>query len=272
MVDSRKRIASAFLIGGTMVAFAFFVASERKKSELLPTAGELTVAAPRTHIAITDSNANDIPDWQEALQVNSPLVLSEATTTYQAPTTVTGKFALSFFEDYIRSQNYGAFGDTEEELIAETTQSLVKQAIDELFTKEDLVVITRSDPEALKAYGNYVASIPLSQKSGAESEIIILQDAVRYNDMKKLEALDPIALSYVNMVKLMLETPVPQKYVKEHLDLLNAYNAVREDVKGMQKLQEDPMYTFLRLKRYQDDVAGLTNAVINLYKAVHTNC
>jgi len=268
MVDSHKRIAGAFLIGSILVAGSFVVASgkkmDQKNSELAAVA-----AVERTHIEITDENLDGVPDWQEVLQKSDPIVLPQASSTYEAPTTVTGKFALTFFEDFLRSKNYGAFGDTQEELIAEATATLVKQAVDELFTKDDLIIIPKTDAATLKAYGNYVASIPLGQESGKDNEAIILQDAVRYNDPERLKDLEPIALSYVNMVKLMLETPVPVTYVNEHLDLLNAYNAVREDIKGMQKLNEDPMYTFLRLKRYQDDVLGLANAVTNLFNALY---
>jgi hypothetical protein len=268
MVDSHKRIAGAFLIGGILVVGSFVIASEKKAAQ--KNAALAAVATiERNHIQITDENEDGVPDWQDSLQKNEPIVVSEATSTYEAPTTVTGKFALSFFEDFMRSKNYGAFGDTQEELIAKATAALSKQAADELFTKDDLIVTPKTDSATLKAYGNYIASIPLSQKSGTESEAIILQDALRYDDPARLKDLEPIALAYTNMVKLMLETPVPVIYVNEHLDLLNAYNALREDVKGMQKLEEDPMYTFLRLKRYEDDVAGLANAVTNIFNKLY---
>jgi len=81
--------------------------------------------------------------------------------------------------------------------------------------------------------------------------------------------LDPIALAYTTMVKEMLEAPVPEPYVQEHLNLLNALNAVREDVRGMQKVDEDALYTLLRMKRYEDDVLGLSNALTALFNALY---
>jgi hypothetical protein len=45
---------------------------------------------------------------------------------------------------------------------------------------------------------------------------------------------------------------------------------VREDIKGMRKLYDDPLYTFLRVKRYQDDVLGMFNATMDLYNTLYT--
>lgn len=269
MVDSQKRIAGAFLIGGAIVATAFLI---RMQQTSIPVAGTIAAVGTtdRAHIAVEDADKNGIPDWQDVLLTTEPVVVeTSATTTYEAPDTITGKFALRFFEDAIRSKQYGAFGSTPDELIAEATQGLINSAADELFTEKDIEIVAETNETILRAYGNHIASIALSQKSGSESEITILQDAVRYDTKERLADLEPIAASYVNMVKLMLETPVPEAYVKQHLDLLNAYNAIRGDIKGMQKLHEDPLYTFIRVKRYEDDVLGLSNAVLNLFSALY---
>lgn len=268
MVDSQKRIAGAFLIGGILVAGAFAVASLQEKEAQKNTQSAIT-AVERTHIEITDANKDGIPDWQEVLQKSDPIVIAEATSTYETPKTVTGKFAISFFEDFLRSKNYGAFGDSQEELIQEATEALAKEAIDELFTEKDIIIVDDSNSETLRAYGNRIASIAIGQHSGSDGEAIILQDALRYNDPERLKDLEPIALSYINMIKQMLETPVPEAYAKQHLDLLNTYNAIRADIKGMQKLYDDPMYTFLRMKRYEDDVIGMSNALVNLFNALY---
>lgn len=269
MVDSRTRIAGAFLIGGTMVILSF-IAGNKPHADANGSLAAVTVPR-REHLQTADDDHDGVPNWQEALQNIDPLILSKATSTYEAPKTITGKFALQFFEDVIRSKNYGAFGESQEELITRATQELADKATDELFTKKDITTTDLQSPEVLKAYGNHIASIALSQKSGEENEAIILQDTVRYNHRERLADLDPIAASYVEMVKLMLETPVPEKYVTQHLNVLNAYNAVREDIHGMQKLYEDPLYTFIRVKRYEDDVRGMSNAVLDLFNTLYLN-
>jgi hypothetical protein len=267
-VDAQKRIAVAFLVGATIVAGAFII---RSYKEVQSASGTLTTgkSAERTYIQTQDSNNDGVPDWQDELIQGEPLILPTGSSTYKEPTTVTGKFAIRFFEDYILSKTNGAFGDTKEELIAKATQRLAEQAIDEIFSEKDITIFPDSDSKTLHDYGNRVASVILAHPNKGDSESIILQDYVRYQKPERLLELDPIALAYTTVVKDFLATPVPKTYIKEHLDLTNAVNAVREDVKAMQKVEEDPMYTLIRLKRYQDDVQGLSNALSNVFNTLY---
>lgn len=267
VVSPQKRIALAFLAGAVIVAGAFIVS---RQSSTAHSQGEIGVTTiEHKNIKITDSNEDGVPDWQDALQKTEPLTLPQASSTYEAPTTVTGKFAVNFFEDYVRSKTYGDFGDTKEELIAKSTQALAAQAQDEFFTEKDISIFNSSDEETLHAYGNHVASIILAHPNSGDSEAIILQDVIRYDTPERLAELEPIALAYTIMIKELLQAPVPENHVKKHLDLVNALNAVKEDTRAMQKMNEDPMYTLLRLKRYEDDVLGMSNALSNLFSTLY---
>jgi len=265
MADSRKRITGAFLIGGALVAGSFFVSRD---SSAEAQDGTLVVAPERTFISIKDSNNDGIPDWRESLQRTETIELSSTSATYTPPTTITGKFAVNFLEDLIRSKTYGQFGASPEELVEKATKSLIRSSTDVLFTEKDIRILESTDANLIRAYGNHIAAIALSQKTSRDNEAIILQDALRYNDKKRLDDLDPIAASYVMLMKQMLAVDVPSDYVKEHLDLLNAYSAIREDIRSMENVYDDPLYTFVRLKRYPDDVLGLYNALSNMFEQI----
>lgn len=271
MADSRKRIAGAFLIGGALIVGSFVLSKNAADGSQ---EGSVVVATiERSHMNVDDTNNDGVPDWQESLLRAEPIIIQSTSTSetevYERPKTVTGKFALTFFESLLRSKIYGAFGDTPEEVIDESTEALAKEAQDVLFIEDDLSIIESTDANILRAYGNHIAQIALSQKSDTQNEAIILQDALRYNEPERLAELEPIATSYVSIVKQMLEAPVPKKYVRHHLNLLNAYNAIREDVRGMQKIYDDPLYTFIRVKRYPDDVLGMYNALSELFDALY---
>ncbi len=267
-VDAQKRIAVAFLVGATIVAGAFLIRGSRDSETVLGTLTTNT-QAKRNYIQTYDSNNDGVPDWQDEIIQEDPIVLPTGSSTYKEPTTVTGKFAVQFFEDYMLAKTNGAFGDTQEELIAKATERLALQAIDEIFSEKDIAIFPESDSKTLHDYGNRIAHIILAHPNTGDSESIILQDYIRYQKPERLLELDPIALAYTTIVKDLLATPVPKTYIKEHLDLTNAVNAVKEDVRAMQKVEEDPMYTLLRLKRYQDDVQGLSNALSNLFNTLY---
>jgi hypothetical protein len=267
-VDAQKRIAVAFLVGATIVAGAFVIRSSKSTRD---GAGAITTnkSAERTFIETRDSNNDGVPDWQDEIIKEKPLVLPTGSSTYKEPTTVTGKFAVQFFEDYMLSKTNGEFGDTKEELIAKATERLKQQAIDEIFTEKDITIFPDSDSKTLHDYGNRIANVILAHPNSGDSESIILQDYVRYQKPERLLELDPIALAYTTIVKDLLATPVPKTYIKEHLDLVNAVNAVKEDVRAMQQIEEDPMFTLIRLKRYEDDGRGLSNALSNLFNTLY---
>lgn len=224
----------------------------------------------REFVKPEDKDGNGVPDWQDNLLGEDSIVIEEnASSTYKKPTTVTGRFGVSFFEDMLRSKMYGVFGKTNEELASTSADKLRREAIDELFSEDDITLFDTADSLVLKAYGNQVATILTSHPNEGESELFILQEYLRYENKETLTKLEPIALAYTTMVKDLLEMQVPTKYTKQHLDLLNALNAVREDVRGMQKIDEDAMYSLLRTKRYEDDVLGMGNAVKNLFNTLY---
>lgn len=268
MVDSQKRIAMAFLVGAVLVAGAFYI-SRNTNAKNIGTGAVSTIATERKHIPVFDADNDNVPDWQDALLDKQDIILPTASTTYEKPTTVTGKFAVNFFKDYLLSKTYGAFGSTPEKLSSLAVQKLSKQAIDELFAKEDISIFPLNDEATLRAYGNHVATILLAHPNTGDNEAIILQDYMNYREPERLSDLDPIALAYTTMVSDMLEAPVPEAYVVQHLNLTNALNAVREDIRGMQKVDEDALYTLMRMKRYQDDVLGLSNALKDLFNTLY---
>ena len=77
-----------------------------------------------------------------------------------------------------------------------------------------------------------------------------------------------LASVYKNYRDGMLQIPVPAILTKEHLDLINAYHALYNDIDAMTLAQSDPAVTLLRLKRYEEDVEGMAYALDNLYTAI----
>lgn len=265
----QKRIAWAFAVGLVLVTGAFVLSRHLQAQN--GTTLQVASVMEREHITVTDSDNNGIPNWQDALLNNDPIDLSSGTSTeYTPPKTVTGKVAIDFIQNFLNAKRYGPFGDTNEEIVDKATKQLTEASKDTFFVASDIQIVESNDKASLRKYGNQVASILLGAKTGSESELIILQDALRYDTPEKLAELEPISNAYGTMILEMTQIDVPFTYKDEHLNLLNALGAVHEDINAMRSVNEDALYTFMRLKRYQDDVLGLSNTITILFDTLYT--
>jgi hypothetical protein len=265
MKTPQQRILVAIIFGVLIVCGAY-IAADAKPDTVEEQIAQLV---ERKYVKPEDSDKNGVPDWQDELLRGETINVESASSTYEKPTTLTGRFGLSFYENMVRSKMYGAFGDSPEELAANSFDQLQREAVDELLTEKDITIFESADPNILRSYGNQVATILTSDFAAGDSELYIIDEYLRYEDAAVLLELEPIARSYTTIVKNLLQTQVPAGYTKQHLDLLNTLNAVREDVRGMQKIETDPLYTLLRMKRYEDDVLGMQNAIKNLFNTLY---
>lgn len=268
------RVKGSILIGVALVSAAFVLSQYRVTSA--PTAATNNLVPPslatgptlREYVPPTDSDGDGIPDWQQLLDRTEPLEVSQGTSTFREPDTLTEQFALDFFQTYMRDRSFGNFGTTPDELIAEASDELIAQAQDTLRTRNDIRII-QSSPEALRTHANEVA-LTLTRASlpeGTRNELEIVEDAVARNDANVLAELNPILQNYSLVITELELLLVPETMVKEHLDFLNATIAIRNDIAAFRFLYSDPMMGLLRLRRYQDDLQGLIVSYDNLFKA-----
>jgi hypothetical protein len=268
MSRSQKRISGALLAGAALIAVALLVRSYADTSTVTTQDAVVVTSVPqRTAIKITDKNDDGVPDWQESLLVTSALDMASTTNSFKEPETLTEKFALSFFQDMVRAENYGAFGDTPEELVLEASNTLAAQAVDVLLTTRDIIVSPDNSPEALSAYGEAVARITtLYPDTSEENAAVILARALRNQSPTELTALDIKIDVYTNILQDTKELVVPNNFQREHLNVLNSYQAVLTDIQAMRTAFTDPMLTLLRMKRYEDDSIGMAISLQNLYQ------
>ena len=271
MSDAQKRIALAVLFAAGIVSVALFMREGKSPTQqATDTVAVVTQAPERQAIAVIDENDDGVPDWQEALQITEPItVTGNPTAAYVPPETLTEQFALEFFEDMVRANNYGDFGDTPEELVAGASQSLTSQAYDTLLSSADMKTDSDNSPEALTLYGERVAQI-MSEKQdpNPDSEAVILERALRLESAAELAKLDSKIEIYTYVLEETKALTAPNSVAKQHLDLLNSYQAMLSDIVAMRNAFNDPMLALLRMKRYEDDTSGLLLAIQNLYTSL----
>lgn len=267
MQEQNQKILGAFVVGFALIGGTYTLVNfgEPRLEKASVIEGE---AATRNPIAVTDNDGNGIEDWRDAFLDETPIVIAPATTTYTPPTTVTGQMGVQFFEDILLAKNYGPFGRTQEQIVQDTVENLAQNATQTLYGLGDADVMDTWTDEDIRLYGNTMGTIILNNEKNLGDEVTILYDVLTYNKTDRLQELQSLSTAYRSMRDSTLSTPVPKPFLKEHLDLVNTYEALYQNVEAMTKSLEDPAVTLIRIRRYEDDALGLTLALENMYRSL----
>ncbi len=273
ITTKQKRILVAILLGAIIVTAAILLKTDTQtKTNETQEVAVVNNVIKRKPIKTLDGNNNGVPDWQETIIKNEALQVASATSTYEAPDTLTEKFALDFFQDMVNSKQYGAFGADTEELVQKASNELAQEAQDELITQKDINISSNNSIKALNQYGEAVARIIfIYEETTSESEISVLEKALRSKNPESLKVLEKKITYYENILRETKKLHTPSLLTYEHLRLLNSYQAILNDIKAMKDAFDDPMKALLRIKRYKDDVQGLNQSIIDVYTTLLNN-
>ena len=267
-----KKVTGAFLIGFALIAGSYVVSNFGKNAEPI-TANIYTATtplAPRIFIPIVDSDQNGVEDWREDFVSETPLIIDESTSTvpYEMPTSLTDQVGIQLFKSILEAKTMGKVGPSQTEIVQKAADQLRKTVKDVIYGPNNVTTIPLS-PTAVRTYGNTMAQIILNNNQpDSENELTILDRAVKSEDPEELKKLNPLALMYKNLRDQSIATPVPEPFLKQHLDLINTYQALYKNLSDMQLVFSDPVVALMRVKRYQDDAIGLSLALQNIYNMV----
>ena len=265
------------MIGFAIVAGAYVISNfgePRSNNSLTRIESATADGAPmRVFIPTSDTDIDGVEDWRDQFITAPAVILSKASTSaYEPPKDLTGQLGVSLIEGLLATKAAGPIAKTKDQLLAKTLTELEKIAIsDTIYDYKDIIITNDISDEVIRTYGNAIADIMLTQsKPELKHEIILLRDYLEPPKGKLGDPTDLISLAnvYKNYRDKTLETPVPRIFTKQHLDLINVYNAFYVNIDTMSKAAEDPVLPYVRLKRYEDDVTGLGLALENMYKAI----
>ena len=260
------RIGGAFGVGVVIILGALVVKNVGTESG----AGAIVVskAPEREYINSQDSDGDGTKDWEESLQgkvfetIPTPTSTTFANTDepYEPPTTLTGKFSEAFFQDYLQGKINGEDFSDPTAFIGNAVTAIEKNTQAKSHSRLELNVIQTTD-DSVHTYGNDIARIIQSHSIDNENEAVILQKALATNDPEKLNELQPIHAVYANTLSDALTIPVPDALADEHIDFLNACEAILTDIEAMQVAFTDPLYSLARMKGYETDARALLNSL-----------
>ena len=271
--QSNTKIIGAFVLGLAIVGGAFVLKSFTATPT--PQQGRLEAQAPqqleaRAALAVTDVDNNGLEDWRDQFVESSPItIIADADDSYTPPDTLTGQVGVAFLQNIITAEGQGSFGRTQEQIIAETIEKISVYGTDTIFDVRNITISQDTSNEAIRAYGNAMAdAIVDNSVPGLRNELLILRDVVNEQSEQGAGELNTISKVYADTRDEMIALPVPAQFVKEHLDLINVFHALSNDIKTMSAALDDPMLSLVRLKRYEEDAQGLALALQNFYLAL----
>jgi hypothetical protein len=161
------------------------------------------------------------------------------------------------------------FGPSEEDIIYEASLAASDYAKDDILDITDIKVGNDTSGAAVRQYANDAANIIIKYgMNETVPELEALRDTVYKNDPESIAELKEVAKVYKDLLDKSQELVVPPQLIKEHLDVLNVYQALFSDIDTMADALNDPLATFVRLKRYEDDAKGLVYSLKNIYRAI----
>lgn len=250
------------------MAGSFFLSQQKNSSSNAEAqSGDFGGSGIRTFISVGDRDNNSIPDWQESFAIGQINIDDLRANGPYVPETKTGQLAIELMEK-LTSNNAGVSNDA---ILQESLTKTIDNLADIEYNQDDINIVNDNSSAALRNYGNAVATITFdnSVKSGTAGELEILRQALNRDDEKTLSQLDEIIVSYEGMVADMLVTPVPSTMVKEHLSLINVYQALSLDIKAFRGVLTDALPAMVRLRRYPSDATALYTAISNLYLKIN---
>lgn len=168
-------------------------------------------------------------------------------------TTITAQVAKDFFSQYLLLKKGGA--DLTQENIAQIAQNISStpeytQVPAARYVAKNLIIIP-TNTENLKKYKNNV-NLSLKTRSAQikDDPILIITEALRTDDEKVLNRLDPIIISAKSLIDDFLKMNVPESAMMVHLAMLNAFSNGLTDLEAFRSTTIDPVKALASIGQY----------------------
>lgn len=265
-----QKIIGAIVVGVALVAGAYTLATFGIGKPMPANVSGAAVAPERVTIPVEDEDKNGVEDWRDSFFLEGATIISTVEqSSYTGPQTQTAKVAVSLIEDSIYAKNTGAFGKSKEQVVADAVAQIAENGQAKIYDPSDIIIMETWTDSDLRMYANAMGQIMINAKPPSkENEIEILKAVMLGQQKERLSEIAAIAKGYEMYRDESLKLPVPKPLVKQHLDLINTYEALHQDIDAFTYVVADPLQSLVYLQRYPDDALGLRLALSNIAKSL----
>ncbi len=266
-----KRTFVAFILCSAVIVSVWLINKKPSQSAAITT--EPSVSSVKNYINV-DTQIND--EWKKLL-TNVDTQDSKVTDltaknndNFFDETTLTAQLARDFMSQYLllKKDNTNLTNDQMAQVVQNTLAlPAYNQLSGAVYVSSNLNISNDNSPASLKNYQNTANAILQKRALEIKSDpILVINDAIKSNDEKTLEALDPIIDTNKAIIKDFLAISVPSQLVTAHLEIINAFSDFLADLQMMRVMFTDPTRGLIGRTQYAQRVSEFQTAIENMNK------
>ncbi len=252
--------------------------------------------------ATKDSDADGLPDWQEALYGTDPqnpesvkvgvldgdavaqgLVKPKFESATPKPVSVssipgalpsndslTAQFSQEFLKNYIAAGGQSMTASEQQALLTSLVANFTARA-QKLLVSSYSAVSLHTDPNvSVLAYADAVEHI-ISRNgvaAGTEDPVTLMDQYINNGDVSALPKLTSLANKYSAITTSLLAVHVPPSLATSHLALLRSFDTLARATHAATTYETDPFATLGALSAYQATAGGVVSAFVDIAKVI----
>jgi len=235
-----------------------------------------------------DTDLDGIPDWEESLWATNPAKKDtnndgisdneEISQTKNASgdeehLTQTDKFSRELFSAVATLNQNGLVDETTVDNLSDSLADQIQnRAPRRVFQLSELKVIKDRGTESAEEYNDAQKAIFRKHVPSVSLENV-LTEAIRDSgniDMEALSKLDLIINQINGVVRELLALKVPESLAQSHLEVINEFEKLSENLSDMKLIEVDPIVAFGAMNRYEENILRLQESLEKLTQKIKT--
>lgn len=262
-----NKIFVALILCASAVTSVWLVLRPRGEVASFPNqSGTAVSAEPLINI----QNTND--EWKKILttvnpgddKITKPIRTSDSSFD---DTTLTAQLAKDFLSQYLLLKKSGKTvtpDDAQNITNNALSQPQYTQTTGAVYTRANLHISQSTDISTVRKYYEDVKAILAKVPKNDDDPALIVQDALKQDNAKTLEKIDPIIVTVKYLVSSFINVQVPSDAVAVHLGFLNATSNILSNLEGMRATFTDPVKSFAGTAQYAEHLTTFTEAQKNM--------
>jgi len=210
-----------------------------------------------------DTDGDGTDDNDEILQKRNPLVagpddklednISVRNNILSKNLTTTEKISQDLIGGYLTLKTTGEFDQQKQKDLLNSVldNTISNDQVDKYFLN-NIQTTQDNSIDSLQEYSDNLMKI-LKENSNYENDLIILKRALDNNNKFELDKLNISINFYKKIQSEMLKIIVPSEIKENHLNILNLFNKIENNVKNMMSLFDDPINVLVVLSQYKEN-------------------